>query len=173
MFLENYGDVDGMRDEVEEAHDLFRTIGDRWGMSNTLAARANIRAMDGDVDGAAADYELALTCLHELGSTEDDVLIRLRLSGLRLRQGDFAAARAEVALARTGPDGRPPDIERALIADTASIAITLEEGDVDAAARHAAELRLRVASSEHRNPIFHHLIALTGAVVRGGRDPLR
>jgi len=164
MLLENNGDVDTMRREVEDAHAEFVAIGERWGLSNALTARANIRAMDGDVGGAIADYELAGTYLRELGSTEDDLLIRLRLATLRLRLGDFEAAKAEIARARVSPDGRPADLERILISDAALISVALAEGDLARAQQSADQLRQRVSAGPHGNPIYQHLTALAGAV---------
>jgi predicted ATPase/DNA-binding SARP family transcriptional activator len=164
MFLENNGDVDAMRVEVDQAFAAFEAIGDRWGLSSVLAARASIRAMDGDVAGAIADYEQAGACLRELGSTEDDLMIRTRLAGLRVRQGDFAGARAEIALARRVPDDRPPEMERILMADAALIGVALAEGDLPWAQQAADHLRQRVAGTDPHNPIYQHLLAMTGAI---------
>ena len=164
MLLENNGDVDTMRREVDEAHAEFVAIGERWGLSNTLTARASVRAMDGDVAGAIADYEQAGSYLRELGSTEDDLLIRLRLAALRLRLGDFDAAKAEIARARVSPDGRPADLERILISDAALIGVALAEGDLARAQQSADQLRQRVSAGPRGNPIYQHLIALAGAV---------
>jgi len=164
MLLENNGDVDTMRREVDEAHAEFVAIGERWGLSNTLTARASIRAMDGDVAGAIADYEQAGTYLRQLGSTEDDLLIRLRLATLRLRLGDFDAAKAEIARARVSPDGRPADLERILISDAALISVALAEADLPRARQSADQLRQRVSAGPRGNPIYQHLIALAGAV---------
>ncbi len=114
--------------------------------------------------GAIADYEQAGTYLRELGSTEDDLLIRLRLATLRLRLGDFDAAKAEIARARVSPDGRPADLERILISDAALISVALAEGDLPRARQSADQLRQRVSAGPHGNPIYQHLTALAGAV---------
>ena len=85
-------------------------IGDRWGLSNILTARANVRSVDGDIDGAIADYQHALAYLTELGATEDDLLIQLRLAALALRRKDFAEARRYVKPPAEGlrrPPGQP------------------------------------------------------------------
>ena len=43
MLLENLGDLDGMRTEIQDAYDGFSAIGDRWGLSNILTARAAVQ----------------------------------------------------------------------------------------------------------------------------------
>jgi predicted ATPase/DNA-binding SARP family transcriptional activator len=164
MYLENNGDVDRMRTEVDEAYAAFSAIGDRWGLSSLLGVRAGIRSMDGDIDGATADYQQALAYLDQLGSTEDDMLVHLRMAGLRLRQHDFAGAREHVAAVRTGRPGKPIPMERVLLGDAASISILVAEGAVEEANERAAELRRRVPEQATANPMYGHLLTLVGAV---------
>ncbi len=162
MLLENLGDVAGMRREVEDAYDAFTEIGDRWGLAQVLTARANILSQDGDLDGAVCDYLQALQYLTELGTTEDDMQVHLRLATLRLRQGNFPAARAEVVLVRTGAAGQPPTTERSLLADIATAAIALAQGALDEARTVAADLRVRTYQGSRQNPLFGHVLALVG-----------
>ena len=68
-------------------------------------------------DGAIADYEQARQLpAANSASTEDDLLVRLRLAALRLRLGDFDAAKAEIARATgqsrraAGRSGTDPDL---------------------------------------------------------------
>jgi hypothetical protein len=164
MYLENNGDVDRMRSEIEEAYAAFSAIGDRWGLSSLLTVRAGIRSMDGDIEGATADFEQALAYLDQLGSTEDDMLVHLRMAGLRLRQQDFTGARGHVAAVRTGRPGKPIAMERVLLGDAALISILLAEGAVDEANERAADLRRRVPAEARANPMYGHLITLVGAV---------
>ena len=90
------------------------------------------------------------------------MLVHLRLASLRLRQGDFDAAKA-----RGGPGpqraGRAAtDLERTLLADAAAAGIALAEGELAEAVAVAAGLRARTYDSSARNPLFGHLIALVG-----------
>jgi predicted ATPase/DNA-binding SARP family transcriptional activator len=164
MYLENNGDVDRMRTEIEEAYAAFCAIGDRWGLSSLLTVRAGIRSMDGDIDGATADFEQALAYLDQLGSTEDDMLVHLRMAGLRLRQHDFAGARQHVVAVRTGRAGKPIPMERMLLGDAALISILVAEGKVDEANERAAELRGRVPTEATAHPMYGHMLTLVGAV---------
>ena len=52
----------------------------RWGLASVLSARGTLRAQDGDLPGAIADYEIALHMAIELGSMDDDAFIQLRLA---------------------------------------------------------------------------------------------
>ena len=163
MLLENLGDLDGMRTEIDTADAGLSQIGDRWGLSNILTARANVRSVDGDIDGAITDYQQVLAYLIELGATEDDLLIQLRLAALALRRRDFAEARRYVEAARGGDAHRPPGLERTMLADVSLIMIGLVEGDTDAARDLAADLRRRAEGLPGGNMMFAHMTALAGA----------
>jgi predicted ATPase/DNA-binding SARP family transcriptional activator len=164
MYLENNGDVAGLRTEIEDAYTAFDAIGDRWGLSTVLTVRAGVRSLDGDVDGAVADYQRALDYLDQLGATEDDMIVHLKMAGLRLRQLDFDGARAHVAAVRTGQPGTPVPMERILLADAAQIGILLVEGDVAQAIERASDLRTRAPGAVGNNPMYGHLSAMIGSV---------
>jgi tetratricopeptide (TPR) repeat protein len=163
MLLENLGDLDGMRKEIDTAYDGLTEIGDRWGLSTILTARANVRSVDGDIDGAIADYQQALAYLTELGATEDDLLIQLRLAALALRRKDFAQARRYVEAARGGDAQRPTGLERTMLADVSLIMIGLVEEDLAAATDIARDLRRRAAALSGGNMMFAHMTALAGS----------
>ncbi len=176
MYLENNGDVAGLRAEIDGAYTAFDAIGDRWGLSTVLTVRAGVRSLDGDVDGAVTDYQRALDYLEQLGATEDDMIVHLKMAGLRLRQRDFDGARAHVAAVRAGQPGTPVPMERILLADAAQIGILLVEGDVEQAAERASDLRARAPSAVGNNPMYGHLSAMIGSVcasaaVAGGDLP--
>ena len=164
MYLENNGDVAGLRTEIEDAYTAFDAIGDRWGLSTVLTVRAGVRSLDGDIDGAVADYQRALDYLDQLGATEDDMIVHLKMAGLRLRQRDFDKARAHVAAVRTGQPGTPVPMERILLADAAQIGILLVEGDVAQAVERASDLRTRAPGAVGNNPMYGHLSAMIGSV---------
>ncbi len=164
FMLENDGEVDQLPDEIHTAYSGFEELGDRWGMAQVLTVRAGVRSMDGDVDGAVSDFQLALEYLDQLGATEDDMIVQLRLAGLRLRQGDFAAAHRHVQAVRTGRPGVPVALERALLGDAALVGVLLVEGDLEQAERRAGELRRRIPGAATDNPIYGHLHAMIGSV---------
>ncbi|QKW37758.1 winged helix-turn-helix domain-containing protein [Actinomadura sp. NAK00032] len=63
----NFGRVGGIEDDFAKALAAFRECGDRWGLSFTLTAQAEILGRGGDHSGAAALYEEALRLDAELG----------------------------------------------------------------------------------------------------------
>jgi predicted ATPase len=163
MLLENLGDLDGMRTEIQDAYDGFSAIGDRWGLSNILTARAAVRSVDGDVDGALADYRLALDYLAQLGATEDDLQIQLRMGSLALRRKDFATAREHIQQARRGYGDRPASRERTMMADIALLTVAMVEGTVDQAVELAIDIRRRMVGIPGNNMMFAHMASLAGA----------
>ncbi len=164
MYLENNGDVAGLRAEIDATYAAFDEIGDRWGLSTVLTVRAGVRSLDGDVDGAVVDYLRALDLLAELGATEDDMIVHLKMAGLRLQQGDFDGARGHIAAVRVGQPGTPVPLERILLADAAQIGILLVEGEVAQAVERATDLRARAPDAVGDNPMYGHLSAMIGSV---------
>jgi tetratricopeptide (TPR) repeat protein len=162
-FAENEGQLVEMRGDIDAAYADFMQIGDRWGLSSTLTARGNVRAMDGDHAGAIDDYERALRYAGELGSTDDDSFIQLRLAGLRLRNGDIAAARATVERVRADITNRSQGLERGLYVDGMLMTIALRAGDLEQATAMAAGLRERLAAGP-RTLMHGHMASLVGTM---------
>jgi len=163
-FAENEGQLVEMRDDIDAAYADFERIGDRWGLSSTLTARGNIRAMDGNHAGAIEDYERALQYANELGSADDDSFIQLRLAGLRLRNGELAAARATAERVRADIAGRSQGLERGLFVDGILMTIALQAGEVEQATAMAVALRERLAAGP-RTFMHGHMAALVGTMV--------
>ena len=160
-FAENEGDMALMREDVDAAYHDFSRIGDRWGLASVLAMRGNVRALDGDVAGAIDDYDQAMRYANELGSTDDDALIQLRLAGLRLRAGDSVGARAAIEALRADIADRSQGWERDLFADGMLLSIILQDGDEFGAAVMAADLRQRLG--ERPVDFLHgHAMAVVG-----------
>ncbi|GAA0700956.1 BTAD domain-containing putative transcriptional regulator [Kitasatospora atroaurantiaca] len=65
--------------DSEEALELFTRAGDRWGMSEALAARAENAAKQGDSAHAAAAYRRAIGLAEELGAPQEVPLLQIRL----------------------------------------------------------------------------------------------
>jgi predicted ATPase/DNA-binding SARP family transcriptional activator len=78
-----------------EALDGYRAIGERWGMTNALAALAEVADLRGDRTRSVAMIDEALRLAEELDSAADTAdLLRLRGDG-GIRAGDLAAAGAD------------------------------------------------------------------------------
>jgi predicted ATPase len=79
----------------------FRSLGERWGMTNTLAALAEVADRRGDRARSVALIDEALGLAEELGSTVDTAdLLRLR-GDVGVRAGDLDGAAADYRLARS------------------------------------------------------------------------
>jgi hypothetical protein len=166
-FAENSGDLESMRVDVDAALRDFEVIGDRWGLSTTLSSRGWIRTLDGDIDGAIADYERAFDCLKALGGDEDDLLIHIRLTGLRMRTGDLSGARASLAAARGTVTSGPHGAVRQLVADGVEAHLLLLEGDRAGALAICDHLRQQIADRSQGPWMRGHLCALTLSVTAG------
>lgn len=162
MYLENAGEIERLRSEVDVTYRDFEALGDLWGMATVLTVRAGVRRLDGDLDGAIADLHRALDLTAQLGASEDNVIVQLWLAELRMRQGEVETARAHVAAARAESDGAPMALERARLADSAEIALLLGEGRREEAAEQAAVLRARVPRTAI-SPMHGHVLGLSGA----------
>jgi predicted ATPase/DNA-binding SARP family transcriptional activator len=62
------------------AEDGFRELGERWGISTTLVARAEISAWRGEHRRAVALHEEAMRLLGEIGTVEDVPQMRMKLA---------------------------------------------------------------------------------------------
>ncbi len=160
-FAENLGDVATMEPDVDAALRDFEIIGDRWGLSTTLTSRAWIRTLKGDLPGAIADYERALGALASLGGGEDDLLVQLRLGGLRLRVGDVEGARESLAAARAEGAGGPHGAARRLFAEAGETQLLLMAGDMSGALALSERLRARMTEREASPWMRGHVGALT------------
>ena len=141
MFAENDGDLGGVRANVDAALAGFEQIGDRWGMSSVLSARGNLRALDGDTRGGIEDYERAMQYARDLGSADDESMLRMRLAGLLTRTGDLARAAALIDEVRQHLSDRSYGFDRGLFASGLAAMIRLMTGDVEGAQEMADQLR--------------------------------
>ncbi len=163
MFAENDGDVERVRANVDAALAGFEQIGDRWGMSSVLAARGNLRALDGDTRGGIEDYERAMGYARELGSGDDEAMLRMRLAGLLMRTEDLPRAAALIDEVQQEMSDRSYGFDRGLFAGGMAAMIRLMSGDVDGAQELADRLRQERA---HRGPYLldGHAAAVTCGV---------
>ncbi len=164
---ENTGDLERMRSTLDLAHADFVVIGDRWGLSTTLVARAQLATLDGRLEDAVRDYQAARRHIRELGSVDDDIYIHIRLADLLMRRGDFEAARAELdalnAVSRVGADA-----ERTLFAAAGVVMIEWYTGEPERALDLARQIRSELATRDASAAMLGHLrgviLAATGLV---------
>lgn len=100
MLYENDGRFEEHRDSLKLALEAYRDIGERWGLSTTLAALGGLRLADGDVEGSLAAYNEAHRLMSEITATDDASYTRTRLALAYARAGDLDRARAELDTAR-------------------------------------------------------------------------
>jgi predicted ATPase len=94
-----------------EALDIFTRLGDRWGMSEALSARAENAAHQGDGRAAAEAYRRAVDIARELGASQEVPLLEVRLGEVLLEFDQEAGERMvreaveAVHLGNHGTDG--------------------------------------------------------------------
>ncbi|MFG3049644.1 ATP-binding protein [Kitasatospora sp. NPDC048239] len=77
------GTEQGVRDG-EESLELFRQAGNRWGMSQALAARGESMANQDLTDEAVESYQRAIELAEELGAPQEVPMLRVHLGGALL-----------------------------------------------------------------------------------------
>jgi tetratricopeptide (TPR) repeat protein len=140
----------------------FTAIGERWGLSSSLAALAEEVSRDGGHERAAAMWAEAVTYLEELGSLEDVPHFLVKYAREQWLAGDASAAhrtldRAEAAADSVGSrEGRAGAlVERAQLLRI--------HGDLGAARAHldrAGDLLGTVNASPQLNAVFHSTAGL-------------
>ncbi|MFJ6214890.1 BTAD domain-containing putative transcriptional regulator [Streptomyces sp. NPDC092296] len=64
--------------DSDESLEIFERLGDRWGISETLSARAEAAGMRGEYAEAAASYGRAIELAEELGARQEVPILRVR-----------------------------------------------------------------------------------------------
>jgi predicted ATPase/DNA-binding SARP family transcriptional activator len=155
---ENAGQPERMRADVSGSLDELENIGDRWLLGSTLSIRARVRTLDGDLDGAIADFEAAGRFLSEIGAADDQTFIGLRLTELKLRVGDVVGAREQ--LARAFEDASVQAMPYSLLKTAMTAAIARYIGDEDEARRLGLEMRSLVSGLSNDHPLQGHARAI-------------
>ncbi len=159
---ENEGNLVQTRIAVAEAVGRFRTLGERWGLSSALQIVAGIRMLDGDLDGANAEYDEAGRLLAELGSHEDLSQVQLRLAEIAARRGDLAKARELSAAARALAESGGAPIDQGIAAAWWA-AFEVTWGDINAARPLHAVAERQLARFGPAHPVREHLEAMVAA----------
>lgn len=163
---ENDGKIPQMRVDLGAAMAEFSEVGDRFGLAITLAAQAQLMALDGDLRESARTYEQALGYLSELGSPADAMQLHLRLADVLTRLGDVEGARRHaeaLGRGRTSGDRTFSLVARAGIAQA--------EGDRVGAGRLREEMLAELERLEPGHPLQGHERAILQAVIAS--DQLR
>jgi predicted ATPase/DNA-binding SARP family transcriptional activator len=161
---ENDGDVETMRHDVEASVEEWAAIGDGWGIATALATRGQLRTMDGDLQGAADDFQVALRHITDLGSTNDHTMITMRLADLRLRAGRPDEARALAAAMSEGPGYGSGELLRKLMTTVVTASIAMYDDDEREMSSAYDELLALLATLEPPTLIMAHGGAVGDAV---------
>ncbi|WP_371615616.1 BTAD domain-containing putative transcriptional regulator [Streptomyces sp. NBC_00454] len=78
--------------DAEESLALFEELGDDWGCAEALSARAEAREKSGEHTLAAEDYRAAVVHAERLGAKAQVTVLRVRMAGALLENGDGALA---------------------------------------------------------------------------------
>jgi predicted ATPase/DNA-binding SARP family transcriptional activator len=162
---ENAGDVAGMRPDADASVAEWTALGDAWGMANALATRGQVRTMDGDLRGAAEDLGHALQQVAELGSTNDHVVISMRLADLKLRAGQPDEARRLAESMAAGRGYGPGEFLPRLMSTIVRASIAMYEDDEPAMRRAYDDLTALLASMGEPTQFMAHGGAVAEAVV--------
>ncbi|MBV7699748.1 BTAD domain-containing putative transcriptional regulator [Streptomyces sp. TRM70350] len=79
---------DGVAD-ADEALEIYRRLGDDWGIAEALSARGEGHEREGDHLKAAADYEAAMVIAERLGARAQLALLNARLGSALLEAGEI------------------------------------------------------------------------------------
>ncbi|MEV4514574.1 BTAD domain-containing putative transcriptional regulator [Dactylosporangium sp. NPDC049525] len=157
---ENDGDVDGMLSAQEAAAAAFREIGERWGLSMTLASIADARARRGDFTAAAALFAESIELHHQLGVRTSEAYQRIRLAAIRHHTDGPAVARAELRRFADDPASLPRDVSHAML-ELGQLA--RYDGDLDEAERCYLEAWRRQAESPLVAPQYRAVVLVARA----------
>ncbi|HEY0871709.1 MAG TPA: BTAD domain-containing putative transcriptional regulator [Acidothermaceae bacterium] len=156
---ENNGDVATMRSDVQIALAQFRALGERWGQASCLGILGQLKTMDGDLDGAIAAIEEAISLSEELGGHDDAIMMNIRLADLRMRTGDIDGARASVAKMQELTDLSALS-HQAIVISLVRAEIALFDGDLDQARRLRDECLRRISQVSEVHPAQGHIAAI-------------
>jgi predicted ATPase/DNA-binding SARP family transcriptional activator len=167
---ENRGEAAQARDDIRTALAEFRRLGERWGMSNCLQLLAPLNQLAGDLDEAAANYHEALSLFAQLGASEDESVVRLRLADVLFRQGRLDEARHEVETALRHAETKQQS-ETLFGSATESIFAGLVLADIERQTGNMARARTlrddalaRLAGIPEPHPVQGHATTMTYAL---------
>ncbi|MGW3171974.1 BTAD domain-containing putative transcriptional regulator [Streptomyces sp. NPDC001153] len=75
--------------DAEESLEIFRRLGDTWGIAEALSARGEAHERQGAYREAAADYRAAIGHAERLGARGQVAILRARLGSVLMETGDL------------------------------------------------------------------------------------
>ncbi len=144
QLAENVGRIDEQRRLIRTAHELFTTIGDRFGLGMVVFSLGELEEVAGQFDAAAAAYDESIALATELGNEDDLPQFLSRRALLEARRGDLDAARA--VLARV-PGKRVTAFDAAGSVSVAAAEIERLAGNIDEARVHLATAQGEMAEN--------------------------
>jgi len=162
-------DLATAEEDLRAALGEFTAIGERWGLSSSLAALAEEVSRDGGHERAAAMWAEAVTYLEELGSQEDVPHFLVKYAREQWLAGDAAAARRTLDRAEAAADA-VGSREGSATALLERAQLLRAQGDLDAARAcldRAAELLGSVNTASQLTAVFH---SVAGLVARAAGD---
>ncbi|MGK5730667.1 AfsR/SARP family transcriptional regulator [Streptomyces sp. URMC 124] len=141
IFNDHPGGLDQATADAQESVEIFRRLGDSWGVAEGLTGLGEVHERRGQFGLAAEDYREAVEQVRELGSTGQLPALRARLAGALVEAGTVGDEEGEKML-------------RDAIAEA-------EQGNTDAAVFGKLQLGVRIArtgrTAEARQ-IFEELV---------------
>jgi hypothetical protein len=149
---------------LQQAHDEFERLGDRWGRSFTAAALSQLSSADGNAAGAVAWLTEAIELSEQLGTTDDTPMLRIRLALAHALAGDLPRAEADAAavLAELGREGGGLHVA---MAETAAGGFALLAGRLDDAERWHRQALEHVQAAQGGPPQIGAMVQAGAAVV--------
>ncbi|MEU8231059.1 BTAD domain-containing putative transcriptional regulator [Actinoplanes sp. NPDC048967] len=158
------------REELREALDGFRTIGERWGVGFTLSALGDMAAAQGEFQDAVTWQREALALVREVGIREDLPQLEMKLAHQLWLAGDRTEARRMLKQARQSAE------EVGLSEVLASVeygyaTIAREEGSLEEARERMARAARLIDNSAHMTQ-FRAMTRSTQALIEGAAGNL-
>ncbi|QFR97626.1 AAA family ATPase [Streptomyces tsukubensis] len=141
--------------DADESLEIFRGLGDLWGVAEALSSRGEAREARGEFDAAAADFEAATEYAAELGAEGQVSLLRARLGSVLADTGE--PERGEALLRHIIEDGRSRGHE-AVPYSRLALALLLGSTSRRAEAREQLELLRASFSTTASFAVFDGLV---------------
>jgi tetratricopeptide (TPR) repeat protein len=145
----------------------YREAGDRWGMSLVLEALSTLLASEGDYAASVAAAEEAIDLLTELGTLEDLLQLRMRLTAARWLMGDEGGCLASLEAAEVEADRLGLPVGHAMV-KLGHASMARAHGDLATAAALFAEAD-EIVGKGVVPPQFRAILASNRALVAGAQ----
>ncbi|MGW1000971.1 BTAD domain-containing putative transcriptional regulator [Streptomyces sp. NPDC002520] len=93
--------------DADEALEIYRRLGDEWGLAEALSARGEAHERKGDYRAAAADYERATVHAERLGARAQMAVLGARLGSVLMEAGELERGESLLREVIASQDGIP------------------------------------------------------------------